>query len=222
MTRFVLIPGAGGVAWYWSRVAALLQEAGAEAIPVDLPGDDPAAGLAAYVELIAATVDGRRDTVLVAQSLGGFCAPLVARRVPVRAIVFVNAMIPEPGELVGDWWAATGSESARTAAAAERGYPAEFDLHTYFLHDVDPAVAAEGEPYQRPETDAVFDSACDFESWPDVAVRVVAGADDRFFPLEFQRRVSRERLGIEPDVVPGGHLAALSQPRALADYLLAV
>ncbi len=33
---FVLIPGAGGAAWYWHRVVPLLQEAGHEAIAVDL------------------------------------------------------------------------------------------------------------------------------------------------------------------------------------------
>ena len=38
MSTFVLIPGAGGTAWYWHRVAPLLREAGHEAIPVDLPG----------------------------------------------------------------------------------------------------------------------------------------------------------------------------------------
>ena len=37
---------------------------------------------------------------------------------------------------------------------------------------------------------------------------------------EFQRRLARERLGIDPHVMPGGHLVALSQPRALADHLL--
>jgi pimeloyl-ACP methyl ester carboxylesterase len=61
---------------------------------------------------------------------------------------------------------------------------------------------------------------CAFEAWPDVPIRVVAGADDRFFPVEFQRRVARERLGIEADVLPGGHLAAVSRPDELAAYLL--
>jgi hypothetical protein len=44
----------------------------------------------------------------------------------------------------------------------------------------------------------------------------VAGRDDRFFPLEFQRRVARDRLGVAPVVVPGGHLDALSRPDELA------
>jgi pimeloyl-ACP methyl ester carboxylesterase len=52
-----------------------------------------------------------------------------------------------------------------------------------------------------------------------VPTSVLAGQDDRFFPLEFQRRVARERLGLEVDVVPGGHLAALARPVELADRL---
>jgi hypothetical protein len=42
------------------------------------------------------------------------------------------------------------------------------------------------------------------------------GRDDRFFPLEFQRRVARDRLGISVDDMPGGHLLALSRPIELA------
>jgi pimeloyl-ACP methyl ester carboxylesterase len=130
-------------------------------------------------------------------------------------------MIPLPGETAGDWWQNTRSGEARAAAARARGYAEEFDLQTYFLHDVDPGVAAEGEPHQRPEADAIFDCPCDIDTWPDVPTSVVAGAHDRFFPVEFQQRIARERLGIDPTVLPGGHLIALSQPRALADYLVA-
>ena len=81
-------------------------------------------------------------------------------------------------------------------------------------------VAAAGEAHQRPEADAVFGSVCDFGGWPPVPVQVVAGADDRFFPVEFQRRVARDRLGVEADVLPGGHLIALAQPASLVRYLL--
>src|SRR6188472_2860583 len=102
MASFVFVPGAGGVAWYWHRVVALLDEAGHEAIAVDLPGDDDGAGLSAYADRVLEAI-GTRDVVLVAQSLGGFTAPLVCARVPVRMLVFVNAMIPVPGETAGEW-----------------------------------------------------------------------------------------------------------------------
>jgi hypothetical protein len=39
------------------------------------------------------------------------------------------------------------------------------------------------------------------------------------YPFEFQRRLVRERLGIELDETPGGHLLALSQPLELANRL---
>ena len=217
---FVLIPGAGGAAWYWHRVVPLLQEAGHEAIAVDLPGDDPAAGLPEYARLAASAIKDRSNVVLFAQSLGGFTASLVAAKVPLASLIFVNAMIPAPGETPGQWWDNTGWARARVAAAEKGGYGTELDLAVYFLHDVPPEIAAAGEPHQRPEADIVFESACDFSDWPPVPIRVAAGADDRFFPVGFQQALARDRLGIETDILPGGHLIALSQPARLASYLL--
>lgn len=218
--RFVLIPGAGGAAWYWSRVVPLLEGAGHEAAAVDLPGDDNSAGLPEYTRLVLEAINGRTDVVLVAQSLGGFAAPLVCERVAVRELVLVNAMIPVPGETPGEWWDNTGWAAAKQAAAAARGYSPEFDDETYFLHDVPPDVVAEGVEHQRGEADAVFGSTCNFTAWPNVPIRVLTGEADRFFPAEFQRRVARERLGLTPDVVPGGHLLALANPSGVASYLL--
>ena len=82
-------------------------------------------------------------------------------------------------------------------------------------------VLAAGERHQRPEADIVFGQPCAFERWPDVPTTVLAGRDDRFFPLAFQREVARERLGLDVVEVPGGHLAALSQPEAVADAITA-
>jgi pimeloyl-ACP methyl ester carboxylesterase len=148
MATFVLIPGAGGVAWYWHRVVPLLEEATHEAIAVDLPGDDEQSGLSLYADRVVEAI-GTRHVVLVAQSLGGFTAPLVCARVRVRMLVFVNAMIPVPGETAAEWWDNTRSVAARTAAASRGGYSATFDLATYFLHDVPPEVVKEGEAQQR-------------------------------------------------------------------------
>jgi pimeloyl-ACP methyl ester carboxylesterase len=221
VTRFVLVPGAGGVAWYWHLVARALDEAGHEARPVDLPGDDGSAGLAEYSRLVAGAVGHHGDVVLVAQSMGGFTLPLAYARRPVRQIVLVNAMIPSPGETAADWWADTGAVEARLAAATEVGYPSTFDVFTYFLHDVPRRLAVEGEPHQRQEADIAFADRCTFDAWPDVATRVIAGADDRFLPVELQQRVARERLGLEAEVMPGGHLLALSRPQELVERLLA-
>lgn len=81
MRTFVLIPGAGGAAWYWHRVVPLLQDEGHEAIAVDLPGADELAGLPEYTREVVNAIGDRVDVVIVAQSLGGFTAPLVAAKV---------------------------------------------------------------------------------------------------------------------------------------------
>ena len=111
MATFVFIHGAGGRGSYWDLVAG-----GGSATPVtdavamDLPCDDDAAGWSEYADAVVDAIgDRREDLVLVAQSLGGFTAPLVAERVPVELIVLVTAMVPRPGETGDEWWANTGN-----------------------------------------------------------------------------------------------------------------
>jgi pimeloyl-ACP methyl ester carboxylesterase len=53
----------------------------------------------------------------------------------------------------------------------------------------------------------------------DVPTRVLICRDDRLFPTGFLRRVARERLGIAPDEIDGGHTPALGRPHELADRL---
>jgi pimeloyl-ACP methyl ester carboxylesterase len=209
------------MAWYWHRVVLLLGSAGHQAIAVDLPGDDRDAGLAAYADIVIRAIAERSDAILVAQSLAGFTAPLVCARAPVRMLVFVNAMIPKPGETAGEWWNATGATEAREKAAARRGYAKEFDMTTYFLHDVPHSVLRTGPEHPREEADSIFSESCRFKHWPDIPIHVLAGRDDRFFPIEFQRRVARERLGKEVQQVPGGHLVALSNAEGLTARFLA-
>jgi pimeloyl-ACP methyl ester carboxylesterase len=56
-------------------------------------------------------------------------------------------------------------------------------------------------------------------AWPEVPTRVLLCRDDHMFPAAFVRRVARERLGITPDEIDGGHTPALSRPKELADRL---
>jgi pimeloyl-ACP methyl ester carboxylesterase len=219
-TSFVLIPGAGGMATYWHRVALLLQEAHQEPICIDLPGDDASAGLSDYADIVVREIGERANVILVAQSLGVFTAPLVCARAAARMLVFVNAMIPLPGETAGSWWGNTDAAQARVAAARRGGYNTEFDPRTYFLHDVPEAVLRAGPALQREQSESIFQYPCQFERWPQIPIHVIASADDRFFPLEFQRRVAHERLHTDVQVVPGGHLVALSHPKELVNLLL--
>ncbi len=195
-------------------VAAELERSGHEVVAVDLPCEQ-AVGLSAYAEAVVDAIkDRRRPLVLVAQSLGGFVAPLVCTRVPVELMVLVAAMVPRPGESGAEWWANTGHEKA----VAAQQLPDD-SAETLFTHDVPPDVLASVGP-PRHQTSTLFEEPWPLDAWPDVPTRFLLCRDDRFFPADWLRALVRERLGIEPSEVPGGHCAFLSHPRALADALV--
>ncbi|MBA2364133.1 MAG: alpha/beta hydrolase [Chloroflexia bacterium] len=221
MATYVLIPGAGGVAWYWHLVEADLRERGHDVVAVDLPADDDSARLAEYADAVAGKIGDRTGLILVAHSFGGFTAPLVCDRMPVELLVMLNAMVPAPGEAPGEWWANTGHEQARREQDERDGRATgeDFDMMTTFLHDVPPDLAAEALRRDRDQSGTPFEKPWPLQAWPEVPTRFLQSRDDRFFPVEFQRRVVRNRLGIRLDEMPGGHLVALSRPKELADRL---
>jgi len=208
VTTYCLLHGAGSDSWYWHLVVPELQARGHEAIAVDLPSDDDASGLDDYAEVILQALGSQTEPILVAQSLAGFIAPLVCVRRPVALLVLVNAMVPRPGETAREWWSNTGHD-----------FPEPFDPVEVFLHDVPEEVAAESARHVRRQADKVFEQPWPLDAWPPVPTRAIASQDDRLFPIDFQRRVIRDRLGIDPDEMPGGHLPALSRPLDLANRL---
>ena len=73
---------------------------------------------------------------------------------------------------------------------------------------------------ERGESSVVWETPWPLDAWPNVPTRFILCQDDQFFPATFLRRVARERLGIVPDEVPGGHCVALSHPHELAELLM--
>jgi pimeloyl-ACP methyl ester carboxylesterase len=208
VTTYLLIHGAGSESWYWHLVVPQLQALGHQAIAVDLPCDDDTAGLPEYADAVLKAAGDHTGVILVAQSLGGFTAPLVSDRLRARLLVLVNAMVPRPGESAGEWWANTGHV-----------FPDPFDPEVIFVHDLPPQLAAESARHVRPQSEMIFSQPWPLAAWPDVPTRSLLCRDDRFFPAEFQRRLVRERLGIIPDEMDGGHLPALARPTELVQYL---
>ncbi|MBV1850699.1 alpha/beta fold hydrolase [Catellatospora tritici] len=211
MTTFVLIHGAGDVGWYWHLVEAELRARGHDTVAPDLPCEDDSAGLPEYADTVAAAVGDRRDLVVVGQSLGGFTAPLVCTRLPVRQLVLVAPMIPAPAEAPAEYWTAT--EYARQA---HEQYDDPIDL---FYHDVPAQLAAEALRRGRTQSEARLGEPTPMTVWPDVPTRVLIGHRDRMFPPAYLRRVAQDRLGRTPDEIDTAHTPALSRPTELATRL---
>jgi pimeloyl-ACP methyl ester carboxylesterase len=223
MATFVLIPGAGSDAWHWHLVEPQLRAAGHDVVAVELPCEDDSAGLAEYADAVVAAIGDRADRgdlVVVGHSLGALTAPLVCARLPVGLLVLVAAMTPRPGESLAEWGTNTGSDEARRRAAAAGGWDAADDDELYY-HDVPADVVAAGRAHELGQSGTPFVGGWPLEAWPEVPTRFLLCRDDRCFPAELQRRVARERLGIVPDEMEGGHLPALAHPEELSRRLLA-
>ena len=131
--------------------------------------------------------------------MGAFSAPLACDRLSVDWLVLLNPMIPLPGETAGEWWDNTGQAGAVRENDIREGRDpgAEFDLATAFFHDLPPEVLEQLFQSESAEpAESLFGVPFDLPVWPDVPTTVLAGRDDRFFPLDFQQRVARERLGL--------------------------
>lgn len=215
MSTYVLIHGAGDAAFYWHLVTAELQARGHDVVAVDLPCDDDAAGLVEYADVVVEAIGDRRDLVVVAQSFGGYTAPLVCARVRVELLVLVAGMVPSPGESAEAMFAATGY-----AAPAVEPLDADDDgtLATFYA-DVPRALAAEALTHGRDQSGTPWSQPWPLRAWPEVPTRYLLCREDLLFPAEWVRGVVRERLGITPDEIDGSHCPALARPVELVDRL---
>lgn len=225
MTGFALVHGAGDVGWYFHLVEAELRARGHTSVAPDLPADDDALTLIDYrdavVRAAAALEPAPRSWVVVGQSFGAFTAPLVAEQLDADALVFVAGMIPALGEAPDDWWDQVGyAEAATEQAARDGGLTGSDDPVVSFYHDVDPALAAEALSHGRAHPSPAAGSApWPLRAWPRARVTSVVCAADRFLPPDLQRRLARERLGVDPAEIDGSHCVALSRPAELTDLL---
>jgi pimeloyl-ACP methyl ester carboxylesterase len=214
MATYVLIHGGGDSAFFWHLLVAELEARGHDTVAPDLPCEDDSAGLRQYADTVIEAVGERTELIVVAQSLGGFTAPLLCARLPVRLLVLVAGMVLLPGEKGDDWAANTGfAEAARTAGVDDG------DAIATFYADVPRELAEEALRHSRHQADRPGQEPWPLDAWPDVPTRYLLCTQDRFFPAAWMRGVVRERLGITPDEIESGHCPALSRPAELADRL---
>ena len=188
---FVLVHGAWHGAWCWERLVPELEAHGHTTIEVDLPAEDPEAGLTRYAELTAAAMGDADDVVVVGHSLGAATIPLVASLRPVRHLVFLCGLVPEPGRSVTDRYGEDVFVPGFVGNTGTREDGASFWP--------DPSAA----------------KRCFYHDCSSVLCR-----DERCIRPDWSRRVSRELLGVEPLELGGGHSPFVSRPAELAELLV--
>lgn len=232
---FVLVHGAWHGAWCWARVSPLLRAAGHAAYAVTLTGAGERAhllsrdiSLRTHVNDVANLVECEElaGVVLVGHSYGGLVITGVADRLlaqlpsPLRHLVYIDAVVPHPGE---SWSTHHGDElvAARLSAAAahpQNALPPP-DATLYGLAGADAAWVNRRQtahPFGMYREPLTFDSArvasvprtfidCTQPAWPSIA------------PM---RQRVRAEVGWQVRELPTGHDAMVSAPAALAALLL--
>lgn len=215
MSTFVLIHGGGSSAWDWHLVVPLLGRKGHSVVAADLPIEDENAGLEDYVQTVTDAVEqqapehGQGETIVVGHSLGGFTAPLVAEALHAGGLVYLAGMIPRPGEAFMDWWTNTGHDREQV----------DSDPDIAFFNGVPDDLADEARSKERDQQGDWFSRPWPADRHPDVRTGAILCRDDNFFPPSFMREQIRDRLGIEPVEVAGGHYASISNPEGVAAAL---
>jgi pimeloyl-ACP methyl ester carboxylesterase len=219
MTTFGLVHGAWHGGWCWDLLAAELERRGATAVAMDLPCTDPTAGIAAYAEVVEASIAtlDPRDVVLVGHSLGALTVSAVAARHAVREVVYLAGLPPTPGMSV----------LARSGAAdTELGHDAVVTMdpdvaRDLFFPDCPDELARWATDRLRPQAmRPMMEFAPEATVARGVATRFVLATDDRVIPPERIRAAAVEH-GATVTELAGSHSPFLARPGELAAVLLA-
>lgn len=229
----VLVHGAWADASSWNAVATGLRGRGFTvfAPPNLLRG---VAGDAAY---IASFVSQRTSgpVVLVGHSYGGFVITNAGTAGgDVRALVYIDAFIPEIGETTFQILGGSGSAldvPDPTTVLDLAGYPGgpEGDVDAFLKPDTVHSAFAQDLPEndrwliaetQRPITLSANSTPSAVAAWKTLPSWAVIGTEDRVIPPAVQRSMA-ERAGAKITDVAASHVSMVSHPDVAIDTILA-
>ena len=233
MADFVLVHGAWHGAWCWKHVLAPLRAAGHRAFAVTLGGvgeraHQPSASidLQSHLDDVLAVIEAEEleGAILVGHSYAGMVITGVAGRLQqhasgrIAALVYLDAVVPRPGES----WSAThgaATREQRRAEIARTGVLAPADPVVFGLQGVARDWVARR---MTPQPGRLYDAPLDFDARQVAALRRIF--IDCTSPALATIAESRARVRAEPGwelhALATGHDAMVSDPEALVRVLL--
>lgn len=229
----VLVHGAWADGSSWNAVASELQN---QEFTVYGPPNllrAPASDAAYIASFLAQRTSG--PVVLVGHSYGGFVISNAATQSgDVRALVYVDAFVPDEGETTFQILGGSGSAldvPDPTTVLDIVGYPGapEGDAEAFLKPDTVHYAFAQDLPEadrwlivesQRPITLSANSTPSGAPAWKTLPSWVVVGTEDRVIPPDTQRHMA-ERASATITDVAGSHVSMVSHPKATIDAILA-
>ena len=223
----VLVHGAFAESASWNGVLTRLRAAGLTTIAVANPLRS-LSGDAATVKAVLDSLEG--PVVLVGHSYGGAVITAAARdSKDVKALVFVAAFAPMPGESIGElsgrFPGSTLGDTISPVPLADGTtdlYIRQELFHQQFAADLPADVAALAAAAQRPLNDtALNEGAADDPAWQHIPSWFLVTELDRNIPPEAQRFMAERAAAYEVvELIGASHAVPASRPDDVADLVL--
>jgi len=228
VTVFALLHGGLHYGSCWDAVSAELERRVHRAVAPDLPVDDDSAGALKWaqvaIDAIEREVDSAsEDVVVVAHSISGLCAPVIATLYPVRHMVFVGGLLPVPGQSFAEHLGA--NPDAITFPEPQEHGDGPFGLtweavREGFYHDCPEVLARRAFDELRHQSFTAFTESCPIDRWPDTPSTYVLMRHDRAVGESWARRNAVDRIGASIVELDGGHSPFFARPAELSAVLL--
>jgi pimeloyl-ACP methyl ester carboxylesterase len=223
----VMVHGAWSDASPFDAVGSQLREAGYTVVnfanPLRALGTDTA-----YLNSFLETRT-KGPVVLVGHSYGGAVIGGAAATDPdVKALVYLNAFVPEAGESILDLASHAGPVDAATLFDMAE-FPGEHNVDLYlkaepfaggFANGLTDDQQAEYFAKQRPITYAALSEPAGAQAWKTLPSWYVAGTEDHSIDITTQRFMA-ERAGSTVTELAASHLTMVADPDAVADVITA-
>lgn len=222
---FCLVNGSTQDPRCWDLLVPELGKRGHSTVTPSLPCNTPEASATEYAKVIAAAIpEEDTEVVLVGHSASGMFIPLVPSIRPISRLVYLAALVPKPGlsirdQLVEDPLMMNPRWISEFRSGRDPSTDDEMAIE-FLFHDCGPDAVRLGlETRARMYADAAMSEVFPLQELPDTPSSYIICSEDRTITPEWSRKTARDRLGIDPVEIPGGHSPYLSRPEYLAQVL---
>lgn len=218
----LLVHGAFADALAWQQVIALLQQRGYTVVAVENPLTSLATDVATTQRAIAALAD-KGPLVVVGHSYGGMVITGAAVGVPqVKALVYINAFAPDPGQSVSNLLAT--APPTKLGAALLPPDPAGFLFvnpalfRAAFSADVSVAESNVAAVSQKPIFAGAFGATLAAVAWKTIPSWYLVGKQDQAINPDSERAMAKH-IGAHTVEIDSSHVSFISHPHAVVELI---